>query len=63
MQALLVEAADGNQQVASQAKLIYGVADSGCLSRIRLFSIPDPNFFHPGPRIGIKKLFIKLSEI
>ncbi len=25
----------------------FNVADSGCLSRIRLFSIPDPNFFHP----------------
>jgi hypothetical protein len=24
------------------------VADPGCLSRIRLFSIPDPNCLHPG---------------
>ncbi len=24
------------------------VADPGCLSRIRLFSIADPTFFHPG---------------
>ncbi len=24
------------------------VVDKGCLSRIRLFSIPDPIFFHPG---------------
>ncbi len=30
-------------------------ADPGCLSRIRLFSIPDPNFFHPGSRIHIKE--------
>ncbi len=29
------------------------VADPGCLSRIRLFSIPDPIFFHPGSRIRI----------
>jgi hypothetical protein len=27
------------------------VADPGCLSRIRLFSIPDPNCLHPGSRI------------
>jgi hypothetical protein len=24
------------------------VADPECLSRIRTFSIPDPNLFHPG---------------
>jgi hypothetical protein len=29
------------------------VADPG--SRIRLFSIPDPNFLHPGSRIRIEK--------
>jgi hypothetical protein len=29
------------------------VADPGCLSRIRIFSIPDPNFFHPGSQIRI----------
>jgi hypothetical protein len=33
------------------AKII--VAEPGCLSRIRLFSIPDPTFFHPGYRIRI----------
>jgi hypothetical protein len=27
------------------------VADPGCLSRIRLFSIPDPTFFHPGSEL------------
>jgi hypothetical protein len=27
------------------------VADSGCLYRIYIFPIPDPNFFHPGSRI------------
>jgi hypothetical protein len=26
----------------------FSVADPGCLSRIQVFSIPDPNFFHPG---------------
>ncbi len=26
----------------------YGVADPGWVSRIRIFSIPDPNFFHSG---------------
>jgi hypothetical protein len=31
------------------------VADPGCLSRIRLFSIPDPNCLHPGSRIRIKE--------
>jgi hypothetical protein len=36
-------------------------ADPGCLSRIRIFWITDPNFFHPGSdffpsRIGIKEL-------
>ena len=31
------------------------VADPGCLSRIRIFSIPDPNFFNLGSRIRIKK--------
>ncbi len=30
------------------ADLATSVADPGYLSRIRLFSIPDPNFFHPG---------------
>jgi hypothetical protein len=29
-------------------KVSFSVADPRCLSRIRLFSIPDPNFFHPG---------------
>ncbi len=32
------------------------VADPGCLSRIRIFSIPDPNCLHPGSRIRIKEL-------
>ena len=31
------------------------VADSGSLSRIRLFSIPDPNCLHPSSRIRIKE--------
>ncbi len=32
------------------------VVDPGCLwSRIRIFSIPDPNFLHPGSRICIKE--------
>ncbi len=34
------------------------VADPGCLSGIpapTFFSIPDPNFFHPGSRIHIKE--------
>ncbi len=33
----------------------YSVADPGCLSRIPLFSIPDPNCLHPGSRIRIKE--------
>ncbi len=36
-------------------RIATSVADPGCLSRIRMFSIPDPNFFHPGSRICIKK--------
>jgi hypothetical protein len=28
--------------------VLCSVADSECLSRIRLFSIPDPNCLHPG---------------
>ncbi len=28
--------------------IAHSVADPGFLSRIRIFSIPDPNFFHPG---------------
>ncbi len=35
--------------------IAVSVADPGCLSRIRLFSIPDPNCVHPGSRILIKK--------
>ncbi len=31
--------------------VVGSVADPGCLSRIRLFSIPDPNCLHPGSRI------------
>jgi hypothetical protein len=50
---------------AAQGKLESSVADPGCLSRIRIFSIPvpgpeffpsripDPNFFHPGSWIRI----------
>jgi hypothetical protein len=30
---------------------VSSVADPGCLSRIRIFSIPDSNFFNPGSRI------------
>jgi hypothetical protein len=29
---------------------LSSVADPKCLSRILLFSIPDPNFFHTGSR-------------
>jgi hypothetical protein len=28
--------------------IVSSVADPGCLPRIRLFSIPDPNCLHPG---------------
>jgi hypothetical protein len=31
------------------------VADPGCLPRIRVFPLPDPIFFHPGPRIRLKE--------
>jgi hypothetical protein len=37
--------------VISDLQMLFRtVADPGCLSRI-----PDPNFFHPGYRIGIKE--------
>jgi hypothetical protein len=36
-------------------QILNSVADPGCLSRIRLLSIPDPNCFHPGSRIRIKE--------
>ncbi len=46
------------------------VADLLCLSRIRVFSIPDPNYFYPGSGIRIKefkyfnpKIVSKLSEL
>ncbi len=44
------------------------VADPGCLSRMRIFSIPDLNFFHPGSAsknlsILTQKIYSKLSEI
>ncbi len=32
----------------TKSHLLGTIADPGCLSRIRLFSIPDPNCFHPG---------------
>jgi hypothetical protein len=36
-------------------KVGTGVADPECLSRIRIFSIPHPNFFHAGSRIRDKE--------
>jgi hypothetical protein len=33
---------------SQHCKFYFSVSDPGCLSRIRIFSIPDPNFFHPG---------------
>ncbi len=36
--------------------LAFSVADPGCLSLIRIFSIPDRNLFNPGSRIRIKEL-------
>jgi hypothetical protein len=35
--------------------LTCSVADPGCLSRIRLSSIPNPNCLHPGSWIHIKE--------
>jgi hypothetical protein len=35
--------------------MIPSVADQGCLSRIRILSILDPKFFHPGSLIQIKE--------
>jgi hypothetical protein len=37
------------------------VAKPGCLSRIRFFSIPEPNFFHPGS--ASKNLSILIPKI
>jgi hypothetical protein len=40
------------------------VADPGCLTRIRIFSIPDPGseFFYPGSRIRIFLSRIRIKE-
>ncbi len=34
----------------------HSVADQGCLSRIRILSIPDQHFFHPGSEPASKNL-------
>jgi hypothetical protein len=39
------------------------VADPGCLSRIRIFSIPDPGFASENLSILAQKMVSKLSEI
>jgi hypothetical protein len=41
------------------SKFASSVADPGCLSRIRLFSIPDPTFFHPGSELFPSRIRIK----
>jgi hypothetical protein len=47
---------------------VVSVADPGCLSRIRIFSIPDPNLVNSGPGSSSKnlsktqKIISKLSE-
>ncbi len=48
----------GNSQprrhcLKTHTSFFFSVADPGCLSRIRIFSILDSNFFHPGSRIRI----------
>ncbi len=35
--------------------VVLNVADPGCLSRIQIFSILDPDLFHSGSRVPIKK--------
>jgi hypothetical protein len=57
----------------SSTRLLQGKAEhlQAFPSRIRIFSIPDPDFFNPGSRIRIKefecfnpqKIASKLSEI
>jgi hypothetical protein len=42
---------------------ISSVADPGCLSRIRIFSIPDPEFASKNLSILTPKIVSKLSEI
>ncbi len=44
-----------NLETTIASCLRNSIADPGCLSRIRLFSIPDPNFSHPGFRIRIEE--------
>ncbi len=66
-------ASAANQSVAGKIyffvyRTVPSDADPGCLSRIRIFSIPDPNFFHPGSAsknlsILTQKIVSKLSEI
>jgi hypothetical protein len=58
------------KKVAAAPQAPVSVANPGCLSRIRIFFIPDPNFSHLGSRIRIKefkyinsKNVSKVSEI
>ncbi len=44
---------------AYYSKVFFSVADLGYLSRIRIFSIPDPNFFHPGSKFSPSRIPIK----
>jgi hypothetical protein len=43
-------------------KNLSSVADPGCLSRIRLFSSPNPNFFNPGSRIRNREFMYFLPK-
>ncbi len=43
--------------------LCFSVADPGCLSRIRIFSIPDPGSASKNLSILSRKMVSKLSEI
>ncbi len=56
------------QVIQVMAYYSCNVADPGCLSRIFLSRIPDPNFFHPGSAeknlsIVTQKIVSELSEI
>jgi hypothetical protein len=42
--------------ILQQSKILYSVGDVYPGTRIRIFSIPDPNYFHPGSRIHIEEL-------
>jgi hypothetical protein len=49
--------------LSQKNKTASRVADPGCLSRIRIFSVPDPYFFIPDPGSASKNLSILTQKM